>query len=54
MVCATKPKDGKKAPKDVLQTPFHWIGFGYSEFAGAQMWETAVSEGEPSPRRWST
>ncbi|MBB3861278.1 spermidine dehydrogenase [Novosphingobium hassiacum] len=44
-------KDGKKAPKDVLQTPFHRIAFGHSELAGAQMWETAVAEGERAARQ---
>lgn len=44
-------KDGKKAPKDVLQAPFHRIAFGHSELAGAQMWETAVAEGERAARQ---
>ncbi|WP_447725845.1 NAD(P)-binding protein [Sphingomonas koreensis] len=44
-------KDGKKAPKDVLQTPFHRIAFSHCELAGAQMWETAVAEGERAARQ---
>lgn len=46
-------KDGKKAPKDVLQEPFHRIAFSHSELAGAQMWETAVHEGERAAKQVS-
>ena len=44
-------KDGKKAPKDVLHTPFHRIAFSHCELAGAQMWETAVAEGERAAKQ---
>lgn len=46
-------KDGKKAPKDVLQTPFHRIVFSHAELSGAQMWETAVAEGERAAKQIS-
>jgi spermidine dehydrogenase len=39
-------KDGQPAPSDVLRKPHGRISFGHSELAGAQMWETAVMEGE--------
>ena len=39
-------KDGKPAPKDVINKRFHRLSFGHSELSGAQMWETAAGEGE--------
>ena len=44
-------KDGKKAPRDVLREPFHRIAFSHSELSGAQMWETAVHEGERAAKQ---
>jgi spermidine dehydrogenase len=44
-------KDGKPAPRDVLQKPFHRIAFSHSELSGAQMWETAAEEGERAAKQ---
>jgi len=39
-------KDGKPAPRDVIREGYGRIRFAHSELEGAQMWETAVAEGE--------
>ena len=39
-------KDGKPAPRDVIRAGYGRIRFAHSELEGAQMWETAVAEGE--------
>lgn len=44
-------KDGKKAPMEVLREPFHRIAFSHSELSGAQMWETAVEQGERAAKQ---
>jgi len=44
-------KDGKPAPREVLQKPFHRIAFSHSELSGAQMWETAAEEGERAAKQ---
>jgi len=44
-------KDGKPAGKDVLSKRFGRLTFGHSELSGAQMWETAASEGERAAKQ---
>src|SRR5690606_6431357 len=44
-------KDGRPAAKDVLSQRFHRLSFGHSELTGAQMWETAASEGERAAKQ---
>jgi spermidine dehydrogenase len=39
-------KDGQPAPRDVVRAGYGRIRFAHSELEGAQMWETAVAEGE--------
>jgi spermidine dehydrogenase len=39
-------RDGQKAPRDVVRAGYGRLRFAHSELAGAQMWETAVAEGE--------
>lgn len=44
-------REGRKAGKDVLRDPYHRIAFSHSELSGAQMWETAVLEGERAAKQ---
>jgi spermidine dehydrogenase len=39
-------RDGQKAPRDVVRAGYGRLRFAHSELEGAQMWETAVAEGE--------
>ena len=39
-------RDGQTAPRDVVRAGYGRIRFAHSELEGAQMWETAVAEGE--------
>ena len=39
-------RDGQKAPRDVVRAGYGRVRFAHSELEGAQMWETAVAEGE--------
>ena len=44
-------KGGKPAAKEILREPFHRIAFSHSELSGAQMWETAATEGERAAKQ---
>ena len=44
-------KDGNPAPRDVVRKGYGRIRFAHSELEGAQMWETAVAEGERAARQ---
>jgi spermidine dehydrogenase len=39
-------RDGQKAPREVVRAGYGRVRFAHSELEGAQMWETAVAEGE--------
>ena len=39
-------KDGRPAPRELVRQGYGRIRFAHSELEGAQMWETAVAEGE--------
>ena len=39
-------KDGQPAPREVVRAGYGRLRFAHSELEGAQMWETAVAEGE--------
>jgi spermidine dehydrogenase len=44
-------RDGKPAAKDVLRERFDRVAFGHSELTGAQMWETAATEGRRAAKQ---
>jgi spermidine dehydrogenase len=44
-------KDSKPAPREVVRAGYGRVRFAHSELEGAQMWETAVAEGERAVRQ---
>jgi spermidine dehydrogenase len=44
-------RNGRPAPCDVIREPVDNISFGHSELTGAQLWQTAASEGQRAARQ---